>query len=154
MTQINLEKIKEVSKAFFAKADFEAEIEITSSQDSTVSINLKMDEPQILIGERGQTLAETQHLLRAILRKQVAADGPFYINLDINDYKKKKAEYLKEMAKEAADEVVLTKKEKHLPPMPAFERRVVHLALASRGDVVTESVGLEPERHIVIRSYP
>jgi spoIIIJ-associated protein len=154
MTQDNLEKIKEISKVFFSKMNLGIEVDVGSPQDSTINVNLKLDEPQVLIGERGQTLAEIQHLLRAVLRKQVPADGPFYINLDINDYKKKKAEYLKEMAKTTADEVALTKKEKNLPPMPAYERRIIHLALASRGDVVTESIGQEPERYIVVRSYP
>jgi len=154
MTQINLEKIKEISQLFFTKMNLGIEVEV-KSQDSTVDINLKLDEPQILIGERGQTLAEVQHLLRAVLRKQLGrSQEHFYINLDINDYKKKKAEYLKEIARTAADEVALTKKEKKLPPMPAFERRIIHLELAPREDVVTESIGQEPERYVVIRSYP
>ena len=106
-----------------------------------------------LTSGRGQTLAEIQRLLKVILRKQVPDEEPFYVNLDINGYKKKKAEYLKEMAKNIADEVVLTRKEKHLPIMLAYERRIIHLELALRGDVITESVGREPERRIIIRSY-
>ena len=78
----------------------------------------------------------------------------FYVDLDINGYKKKKIDYLKEMAKNAADEVSLMKQEKILPPMPAYERRIVHLELAERKDITTESIGREPERKIIIRSYP
>ena len=81
-------------------------------------------------------------------------EEPFYIDLDINNYKKKKMEYLKELAKSVADEVAITKKEKELPPMSAYERRIIHLELAARGDVTTESIGQEPERKVVIRSYP
>lgn len=154
MTQANLNKIKEIAQEFFQKMGLEIEVEVKSLQDLTIPINLKMAEPQILIGERGQTLAEIQRLLKAILRKKIAVEEPFYINLDINEYKKKKTEYLKEMARTAADEAVLTKKEKILAPMPAFERRIIHLELASRGDVTTESIGQEPERKVVIRSYP
>jgi len=58
------------------------------------------------------------------------------------------------MARGLADEVVLTKKEKILPAMPAYERRIIHLELASRSDVTTESIGKEPDRQIVIRPYP
>jgi len=94
MTQENLKKIKEISRDFFAKMDFGIEVEVRASQDSAVDVNLKLDEPQKLIGERGQTLAEIQHLLRAILRKQVPVDAPFYVNVDINDYKKKKSSCL------------------------------------------------------------
>lgn len=154
MIQVNLEKIKEVVQVFFKKTGLEVEIEVENFKDSTLPINLKMEEPQILIGERGQTLAEIQHLLKAILKKQITSEAPFYINLDINDYKKKKIEYLKEMARTVADEVSLNKREKHLPSMPSYERRIIHLELASRSDIVTESIGQEPERKIVIRAYP
>jgi spoIIIJ-associated protein len=152
MNQAELQKIKKTAEEFFDKMGLEIDLEVKNCDNSTLPIDLKMEEPQILIGERGQTLAELQHLLKAILRKNIATESPFYINL--NDYKKKKNEYLKEMARSVADEVSLTKKEKELPPMPAYERRIVHMELASRGDVVTESVGQEPERRIVIKSYP
>ncbi len=155
MIKINLEKIKETTQEFFTKTGLSIElVEIKRLQDSTLPIDLKMEEPQILIGEGGQTLAEVQYLLKIILKRKTTPEEPFYIDLDINDYKKKKTGYLKEMARSAADEVVLTKKEKILSPMPAYERRIVHLELASRGDVVTESIGQEPERKVVIRSSP
>jgi len=128
------------------------EIEVLPEKDQTVPINLKTEEPQILIGEGGQTLTEIQHLLKAILKRKIEEN--FYIDLDINDYKKKKKEYLKELARSAADEVTLTKKEKILPPMPAYERRIIHLELAERNDVTSESIGKEPERRVVIRPYP
>jgi len=71
--------------------------------------------------------------------------------LDINGYKSKKVEYLKSLAKEAADQVVLNKEEKSLPPMSAYERRVVHAELAQREDVLTESQGSDLDRHIVVK---
>lgn len=162
--QNNLEKIKEVTKDFFKKMTFKVEIEFLPPKDYnppttpkekryiTLPINLKTENPQILIGEGGQTLSEIQHLLKAILKRQIKE--PFYIDLDINDYKKKKIEYLKELARNIADEVVLTKKEKILAPMPAYERRIIHLELTGRSDVATESIGKEPERRVVIRPYP
>ena len=59
------------------------------------------------------------------------------------------------MAISAADDVALTKKEKQLPPMTAYERRIIHLELASaRPDVVTESIGQEPERRVAIKPRP
>ena len=154
MTQDNLEKIKQIAQELFKKMDLGIEVEVKKPQDQTLSIDLKMEEPQILIGERGQTLAEIQHLLKVILRRKIVPEEPFYINLDINDYKKKKTEYLREMARSAADEATLTKKEKILAPMPAYERRIIHLELADRTDVTTESTGQEPERQVVIRPYP
>jgi len=152
LSQNNLTKIKETVKDFFKKMTFEVEIEFSPQENQTFPINLKTSEPQILIGQSGQTLAEIQHLLKAILKRKIKE--PFFIDLDISDYKKKKIEYLKEMAKSAADEVSLSKKEKWLPPMPAYERRIIHLELASRSDVTTESIGQEPERKVIVRPYP
>lgn len=154
MTPEQIEKIKKATQEFFEKTGLEVVVEVKNPQDSTVPVCLTVAEPQVLIGERGQNLAEIQRLLKAVLKKQIAVESPFYVDLDINDYKKKKIEYLKEIAKNTADEVVLNKKEKYLPAMPAFERRIIHLALASRNDVITESVGQEPERKIIIRVYP
>ncbi len=153
INQENLNTIKKTAQDFFQQMGFEPEIEVKPvPNEETVEINLKMEEPQVLIGERGQTLGEIQHLLKAMLRRKIAEH--FYINLDINDYKKRKIEYLKEMARSAAEEVALTKKEKILAPMPAFERRIVHMELANRENIISESIGQEPDRHIVIRPCP
>ena len=161
LSQSNLEEIKKTTEEFFQKTTFEVEMEFLPQKDLTLPINLKTEEPQILIGEGGQTLAEIQHLLKLILKRTLrqaqgkkSSEEPFFIDLDINGYKKKKLDYLKELARSLADEVALTKKEKELPAMPAYERRIIHLELAGRSDVTTESIGREPERKIVIRPYP
>jgi len=128
-----------------------------------VDIDIKIDEPQILIGQQGQTLFETQRLLRNILNKKLSRSQDdrgsstpsgqkiFYLNLDINDYKKKKVEYLKDLAKSLADQVSLTKEERALLPMSSYERRVIHSELSQRTDVFTESQGDGFDRHIVIK---
>jgi len=152
ISQENLKTIKEITKDFFKKTTFEVEIEFLPPQELTFPINLKTDDPQILIGEGGQTLVEIQHLLKTILKRKISE--PFFIDLDINGYKKKKIEYLKELAKSIADQVALTKKEKSLASMPAYERRIIHLELAGRQDVTTESIGQEPERRVMVRPYP
>jgi len=150
--QEQLEEIKKTIKEFFEKTTLEVEIEFLPQRDLTLPINLKTEEPQILIGQGGQTLFEIQHLLKAIIRRKIKEN--FYIDLDINDYKKKKLDYLKETARSLADEVALTKKEKILPSMSAYERRIIHLELAGRSDVTTESIGSEPERKVVIKPEP
>jgi len=147
-----LTEIRKIVDEFFQRVGFETETEIKNPQENIVSINLKMSEPKILIGEKGRTLAEIQHLLRAIVARKI--EETVLIDLDISDYKKKKYQYLKELARSLADEVSLTKREKVLFPMPASERRIVHLELAARTDITTESSGKDPERKIVIRPYP
>jgi len=141
--------IKEATKEFFKKTTFDCQIDFYAPEERTLPINVRTDEPQILIGEGGQTLAEIQHLLKAIIKKKI--EEQFYVNLDINSYKEKKTEHLKEMANSMADEVSLLKKEKTLAPMPAYERRIVHMELAKRNDVATESIGEDPDRRLVIK---
>lgn len=115
----------------------------------TVELNIKIEEPQILIGEKGQTLLEIQRLLKIILNKKL--QKIFYLNLDINGYKKKKIEYLKDLANNLANEVCLVKEERHLFPMPAYERRIIHTELIKRTDVLTESQGDGDDRCVVIK---
>lgn len=120
-----------------------------SPEKEAVNLEIKTDEPQILIGQQGQTLFEIQKLLKMVLNRKLKES--FYINLDINEYKKKKIEYLKDLAKNLADQAVLSKEQKVLLPMSSYERRIIHAELAQRTDVVTESHGDGSDRHVVIR---
>lgn len=151
MTPQELVKIKEIIQEFFGQTGLAIEVDVKSPVDATVPINLTAEDPQFLIGEGGQNLIEIQRLLKAVMRKKIVSLEPFYIDVDVNDYKKKKTEYLKETARATADEVVLAKKEKTLDPMSPYERRIVHTELASRTDVSTESIGEEPERRVIIK---
>ena len=145
----DINKIKETINEFFLKMTTPLlNIEVNFFSD-VVDLDIKLEEPQILIGQGGQTLFEIQRLLRTILNKKLQT--VFYLNLDINDYKKKKIDYLKDLAKDLANEVALTKQEKSLPPMPSYERRIIHAELAQRTDVATESQGEGPDRHIIIK---
>jgi spoIIIJ-associated protein len=152
MSPTNLKEIKKITKEFFNKTTFDVEIEFFPQKDLTIPIDLKTEDPQILIGEKGQTLLDIQHLLKSILKRKIQEE--FYIDLDISGYKKKKTEYLKELAKTTADEVSLMKKERALPFMSAYERRIIHMELAGRDDIVTESIGREPQRKVIIKPYP
>ncbi|PIR58472.1 MAG: hypothetical protein COY04_00555 [Parcubacteria group bacterium CG_4_10_14_0_2_um_filter_7_35_8] len=148
------EIIKDIVKEFFNKATIVIEIKEESAssvenEKESFHINIETELPQLLIGENGQTLSEIQHLLRLILRKKIGPD--IYFDLDINSYKKKKISYLEELAKTIADEVVLTGQEKELLPMSAQDRRIIHLSLSQRTDVVSESKGQEPNRYVLIK---
>jgi len=147
-TRDDLKKIEEETIIFFQKMSFAVEVK-ASFEDETLVINIKTDEPRVLIGERGTILACVERLLKAILQKKLGQE--FYLNADINEYKKKKAQYLRELAEEVADRVALTKEEESLPAMSSFERRIVHLHLALRPDIKTESLGEEPERRVVVK---
>jgi spoIIIJ-associated protein len=147
--KIKKSEIEKIIKEFFEKMTFEVEFETGQLKENTLPLSLKTTDPQILIGEHGQTLIELQKVLGKILRRKLGQD--IFFDLDINQYKKNKIEYLKELAQSVADEVSLEKKEKALSPMPSYERRIIHLTLAEREDVITESVGKEPERRVVVK---
>lgn len=144
-------EIKNIIEDFFEYLGLDGRVDI-SFADSVVKIDVQMEEPSYFIGHSGHVLLATQHLLKAILRRKV--ESVKYVDLDINDYKKNKIAYLKELAREAAEDVVLLKKPKELPPMPAYERRIVHMELAGRTDVTTESIGEGEERRIVMKPVP
>lgn len=145
-------KIKELVEEFFKKMEVEAKVNILSFKDLTIPIEVKVEDPCYAIGQNGETLFEIQHLLKIILKRQVAEN--IYVDLDINNYKKKKIEYLKELAKSSADEAALSKKEITLPPMTPYERRIVHIELFQREDIITESVGVDPRRKVIIKPQP
>lgn len=132
---------------------FNVQASVGLSSDSNgkdvVDVVVTMEDPQMLIGQGGQTLFELTRLLRIMLNKKLAKD--FYVNVDINDYKKKKVEYLESLAASYADQVAADKQEKVLQPMPSYERRIIHAALSKRQDVATESQGEGAERYIVIK---
>ncbi|MDP6704123.1 MAG: R3H domain-containing nucleic acid-binding protein, partial [archaeon] len=114
------------------------------------AVDVTCQDPQLYIGEKGQTMAEILYVIKSLIRRKL--DESVYVVLDINDYRKNKETYIKEMAKEAADEVALVKKPKELAPMPAVERRIVHMEVAERSDVVSDSIGEGSDRRVVIRS--
>ena len=160
----DIEKIKEIIGEFFQKMTIvtsHIEVIFSSSQNATepvqddqkttdiINVNIVAEDPQILIGIDGQTLFELQRILKIILNKKIKKF--FYVKLDINDYEKKKIEYFKNLAKDLADEVSLTKKNKVLSPMPSYQRRIIHMELKSRADVTTESHGDGTDRYIVIK---
>ena len=72
-------------------------------------------------------------------------------NFDVNNYKREREHLIVELAKAAARKVLMEKKEIILPPMNSYERRIVHVELATRPDVKTESLGEGSERHIVVK---
>ncbi|MBZ1348501.1 MAG: hypothetical protein KYQ20_01955 [Candidatus Nealsonbacteria bacterium] len=153
--QDELKKIKKTIEEFFKKTGFEVKIESLTEDSRIIFVKTTSEDPKILIGERGQVLLGIQHLLRALLRKKIInRDEPeqasFFVDLDINDYKKKKIEYLKELAENTAEQVILSQKTKTLFPMSAYERRIIHLALAERTEVFTESIGEDFERRVVV----
>ncbi len=148
----NYSEIQKLTRELFDKMGFAAEVKIEPPSENTLKVKVKIEEPRIAIGQSGQQLLDLQYLLRLMTRKHL--EPGLFLDLDINDYKQKKAVYLKQLALEMANEAALSKKEKELPPMPSYERRLIHMTLQDHPNVVTESIGQGADRRIIIKPKP
>jgi len=101
-----------------------------------------------LIGRKGERLSALQHLVNLMLSRQMGAWTRVLV--DVEDYRGRRERQLREIAERAAARVIETGKMLQLEPMPALERRWIHLALKDHADVATQSIGEEPNRRIVV----
>jgi spoIIIJ-associated protein len=106
-------------------------------------------ESGVLIGHHGQTLDALQYLCNLVATK-AEPDGPRVL-LDVEGYRKRRAETLTRLATRLAERVKRTGEPMVLEPMSAHERRVIHLALQDLPGVMTTSEGEEPFRRVVIQ---
>lgn len=151
------EAARETLEQLLALMDIEADVapseefSVNTDDGTTTSIglNIEGDDLGILIGRRGQTMASLQHILRIIMAQKMDIRIPVVI--DVEGYKQRRCEGLRALAARLADQVKTRKIPFNMEPMSAFERRVVHLALAERQDIVTESTGEGINRKVVIK---
>jgi len=152
-------KILEIAKDLLDKMGFEAQVSFFDNSFSGSSLPVLSIESEnnlsMLIGKNGQNLNAFEHLLRTIVfHKTKDNDQENTIpnfTVDVNDYRKSRAGYVLEIAKNAVSRVISTQKAEALIPMSSYERRLIHTELASCKDVQTESIGEEPRRRVVIK---
>ncbi len=126
-------------------------VTITQRQENDhLVLDLSGDKIAILIGKRGQTLNALQ-LLTNMVANSDPASKHVKIVLDAENYRTRRQESLERLAEHSAQMVFFTKKSFAFEPMPANERKVIHLALKENRDVETTSEGVEPFRKVVIR---
>ena len=123
---------------------------IEEGQETTPSIvlNIEGDDLGILIGRHGQTLAGLQYIVRLMVSHQTKEWLPIVI--DVEGYKERRYRTLQTLARNMAEQVKVSGTSFTLEPMSAYERRVVHLALADHTNVTTESIGQGESRKVVI----
>src|SRR5207247_5639619 len=103
-----------------------------------------------LIGRGGENLVALQQITSAITSRRVGRT--VHIPVDIEGYRRRREEQLREIARRVASRVRATGQAVTLEPMLAYERRIVHLAVQDTPGVKTESVGIDPNRRVVISS--
>jgi spoIIIJ-associated protein len=136
--------LKDLTKDFGLDVTFESKV-----RDNQITIKMYSDNNNILIGKEGKTLKALTTVVKQVIFNQLNS----YPNLilDVEDYKEKQERRLIRLAKNVAKEVARTKVEAELENMNSYQRRLIHNELTNFKGVYTESVGEEPNRHIVIK---
>jgi spoIIIJ-associated protein len=118
------------------------------SHEIPIALNIEGDDLGILIGRRGQALASLDYIVKLIVAGQLKAWLP--LSVDVAGYKKRRYESLQRLALNLAEQVKSRHRAVTLEPMPANERRIIHLTLADHPDVTTHSLGEGENRKVVI----
>ena len=113
-----------------------------------ILLEITGDDLGILIGRRGQTLSSLQYLLYLMVGHQLKARVP--VTIDVAGYRERRQEALRNLAWRMAERVMATGQPVPLEPMPASERRIIHLALQDYPGVITQSIGEGEDRKVTI----
>jgi spoIIIJ-associated protein len=111
-------------------------------------VDVNGDDLSILIGRRAETLNALQYITGLIVSKELGHSIPLIV--DVEGYRSRRENQLRQLARRMAEQVVKTNRRQVLEPMPAGERRIVHIELRNHPDVTTESIGDEPRRKVTI----
>jgi spoIIIJ-associated protein len=120
----------------------------TSDEEQPLTLDIEGNDLQVLIGRQGQVLNALQYITRLIVSREVE----HWVNLvvDVERYKERRANSLKQLATRIAERVARTQQPVALEPMPPNERRAIHIALRDHPDVTTQSVGKGDRRKVTI----
>jgi spoIIIJ-associated protein len=118
-------------------------------QDRTpVQVDIRGDDLSILIGPKAETLNALQYIAALIISKEIGHSIPLVV--DVEGYRARRSQQIRQLARRMAEQAVRTGRRQALEPMPASERRLVHIELRDNPQVSTESVGEEPRRKVTI----
>lgn len=145
-----LEETKKIVSQIMEIIGIEGEIVVEEKETGT-TINITTSEAGFLIGQSGANLYSLQHLVRLMVGKKLGEEKPPNFVIDVNNYRRGRADMLRDLAIEKANQAASERMAMSLYPMTAYERRLIHMALQDRKDVMCESEGEGQERHIVIR---
>ncbi len=133
----------------FLKQVSSEELNYSISDDKYyINVTIEGNNTNFLIGYRGENLNALQTLLSSIANKEI--EEKVRVILNISGYREKRKKILEELAEKVAKTVVKTKKKIVLEPMSAYERKIIHSKLQNNSKVITESIGEEPNRKVVI----
>jgi len=149
-----LDIARDVVQELLAKMKVQAKVtaEFGKAEDERsrvpVKVNVYGDDLSYLIGRQAETLNALQYIAALIVSKEVGHSIPLIV--DIEGYRSRREMQLRQMARRLADQAIKTGKRQILEPMPANERRIIHIELRDHPQVTSESIGEEPRRKVTI----
>jgi spoIIIJ-associated protein len=142
---------KEILEELMKHIGFAVSVEVETGDTSRLNVVADPDGREALgslIGRKGERLSALQHLVNLMLSRRMGEWTRVLV--DVEDYRGRRERQLRDLANRAAARVEETGKMIQLEPMPALERRWIHLALRDHPGVATQSIGEEPNRRIVV----
>jgi spoIIIJ-associated protein len=142
---------QEILSELMRHLGFDVKVEIETGDTSRLNVVGDGDEKEALgalIGRKGERLSALQHLVNLMLSRRM--DTWTRVLVDVEDYRGRRERQLRDLATRAAERVSETGKMLQLEPMPALERRWIHIALRDHPQVATQSIGEEPNRRVVV----
>jgi spoIIIJ-associated protein len=142
---------KEILEELMKRIGFAVSVEVETGDTSRLNVVADPDGREALgslIGRKGERLSALQHLVNLMLSRRMGEWTRVLV--DVEDYRGRRERQLRDLATRAAARVEETGKMIQLEPMPALERRWIHLALRDHPQVATQSIGEEPNRRIVV----
>ena len=142
---------QEILETLLRHMGYHATVSIVAGDTSKLDVAGEGDEKEALgalIGRKGERLSALQHLLNLMLSRRMGSWTRVLV--DVEDYRGRRERQLQEIAQRAAEKVAESGAMLQLEPMPALERRWIHIALKADERVFTQSIGEEPQRRVVI----
>ena len=147
-----LEAAREILAQLVDLMGFDARVEVVRGPSARITVyGANEDEKDALgalIGRKGERLTALQHIVNLMLSRRMGTWTRVLV--DVEDYRGRRERQLIEVATRAAERVRETGQMLQLEPMPALERRWIHLTLRDNPDVATQSIGEEPNRRVVL----
>ena len=144
---------KEVLENLLSLVEISASVNLEaggSGDQAVISLDIEGEDLGILIGRRGETLSSLQYLVNLIVGRRLKAGVGVVV--DVAGYRQRRYESLRLLARRLADQVRSTGRSVTLEPMPAGERRIIHLELSDDPYVTTQSIGQGEARKVAILS--
>ena len=126
----------------------DAPIDEYEGDEGELILDISAPDLAVLIGRHGRTLDSFQLLASLLVSRKLGFRYPVVV--DVEGYKSRRKDKLSTMACSAASRAVRQGSSVKLPAMNPYERRLIHLALRDRDDVLTHSEGMDPERCVVV----